>query len=50
MVWRLCHIILAVVIVVGSVVHTMLIDGTMGIVSKAVAIRTGLGGGREGRG
>jgi predicted ferric reductase len=35
-VWRLCHIILAVVIVVGSVVHAMLIDGTMEIVSKAV--------------
>lgn len=34
--WRLCHSILAVVIVVGSVVHAMLIDGTMGIVSKAV--------------
>lgn len=34
-VWRLCHISLAVVIVVGSVVHAMLIDGTMGIVSKA---------------
>lgn len=34
-VWRLCHIGLAVVIVVGSVVHAMLIDGTMGIVSKA---------------
>lgn len=35
MVWRLCHIILAMVIVVGSVVHALLIDGTMGIVSKA---------------
>ena len=35
-VWRLCHIILAVVIVLGSVVHALLIDGTMGIVSKAV--------------
>lgn len=35
MVWRLCHIILASVIVVGSVVHAMLIDGTMGMVSKA---------------
>ncbi|MGG5890923.1 ferric reductase-like transmembrane domain-containing protein [Falsiroseomonas sp. HC035] len=34
-VWRLCHMILAVVIVVGTVVHAMLIDGTMGIVSKA---------------
>lgn len=36
MVWRLCHIVLAVMIVVGSVVHAMLIDGTMGSVSKAV--------------
>lgn len=35
MVWRLCHIILAVVVVVGSVVHALLIDGTMGTVSKA---------------
>jgi len=35
MVWRLCHITLAMVIVVGSVVHALLIDGTMGIVSKA---------------
>ncbi|GGJ42358.1 ferric reductase-like transmembrane domain-containing protein [Neoroseomonas lacus] len=35
-VWRLCHVSLAVVIVVGSVVHAMLIDGTMEIVSKVV--------------
>jgi hypothetical protein len=35
-VWRLCHIALAVVIVVGSVVHAVLIDGTMEIVSKWV--------------
>ncbi|RZA13837.1 MAG: ferric reductase [Proteobacteria bacterium] len=35
-VWRLCHMILAVVIVVGSVVHALLVDGTMEIVSKAV--------------
>ena len=34
-VWRLCHIGLAIVVVVGSVVHAMLIDGTMGFVSKA---------------
>jgi predicted ferric reductase len=34
-VWRLCHIALAVVIVVGTVVHAMLIDGTMGVVSKS---------------
>ncbi len=35
MVWRLCHVGLALIIVVGSVVHAMLIDGTMGLVSKA---------------
>jgi len=35
MVWRLCHLTLAMGIVVGSVVHAMLIDGTMGLVSKA---------------
>lgn len=35
-VWRLCHIALAVVIVVGSVVHASLIDGTMEIASKSV--------------
>jgi hypothetical protein len=35
MVWRVCHVTLAMVIVVSSVVHAMLIDGTMGTVSKA---------------
>lgn len=34
-VWRLLHTALAIVIVVGSVVHAMLIEGTMGTVSKA---------------
>jgi predicted ferric reductase len=34
LVWRLCHLALAVVIVVGSVVHALLIDGTMEIASK----------------
>ncbi|WP_108663209.1 ferric reductase-like transmembrane domain-containing protein [Acuticoccus kandeliae] len=33
--WRLWHVSLAVVIAVGSVVHAMLIEGTMGMVSKA---------------
>ena len=33
-VWRLCHIALAAMIVVGSVVHALLIDGTMEILSK----------------
>ena len=34
--WRLCHISAAAMVVVGSVVHAMLIEGTMGLVSKAV--------------
>ena len=33
--WRLCHTALVVVVVLGSVVHAMLIEGTMEIVSKA---------------
>jgi hypothetical protein len=32
--WRLCHMILAVVIAVGSVVHGLLIEGTMETMSK----------------
>lgn len=36
MVWRVCHITLGAVIVVGTVVHAMLIDGTMEITSKAL--------------
>ena len=34
--WRITHSIMAVVIVVGTVVHALLIDGTMETVSKAV--------------
>ena len=34
--WRRGHMILAVVIVAGGVVHAMLIEGTMEMVSKAV--------------
>lgn len=34
-VWRLCHTILVMGVVVTSVVHAMLIEGTMGLVSKA---------------
>lgn len=34
--WRVGHTILAAVIVVGSVVHAMLIEGTMGMASKAL--------------
>ena len=33
--WRLGHTVLAAVTVVGSVVHAMLIEGTMETVSKA---------------
>jgi predicted ferric reductase len=33
--WRIAHLSLAVVIVVGSVVHGMLIEGTMETISKA---------------
>jgi len=32
--WRLCHTALATVIVVGGAVHALLIEGTMGLVSK----------------
>lgn len=35
-IWRLLHLALAVVIVTGSVVHAMLIEGTMGTISKSV--------------
>lgn len=34
--WRIAHMMLAVVIVVGTVVHALLIDGAMETVSKAV--------------
>ena len=33
--WRIAHMLLAIVIVVGSVVHGMLIEGSMETVSKA---------------
>jgi len=34
--WRLLHSGLAVLIVLGSVIHAMLIEGTMGTISKTV--------------
>ena len=34
--WRIAHMLLAIVIVAGSVVHGMLIEGTMETMSKAV--------------
>ena len=33
--WRIAHMILAAIIVVGSVVHAMLVEGTMETISKA---------------
>jgi len=33
--WRISHTVLALVIVVGSVVHAMLVEGTMEVLSKA---------------
>jgi len=33
--WRIAHMLLAIVIVVGSVVHAMLIEGTMETISKS---------------
>ncbi|GGE49987.1 ferric reductase-like transmembrane domain-containing protein [Actibacterium pelagium] len=46
-IWRIAHSALVVIVVIGSVVHAMLIEGTMEIVSKAavsaiVLIVTGL--------
>jgi predicted ferric reductase len=38
LVWRLCHVTLALVIVVGTAVHAVLIDGTMEPVSKAALV------------
>ena len=35
MVWRRCHVTLVTVVVFSSVVHAMLIEGTMGTLSKA---------------
>ncbi len=34
--WRIGHTALAVIVVIGSVVHTLLIEGTMGTVSKVI--------------
>ena len=41
--WRIAHMVLAAVIVVGSVVHGMLIEGTMEMVSKAALCALVLG-------
>jgi len=34
--WRLAHTLLATIVVLGSVVHALLIEGTMGTASKAM--------------
>lgn len=36
LIWRKVHVSLAIVIVVGTIVHAWLIDGTMGTISKAI--------------
>jgi predicted ferric reductase len=41
--WRIAHMLLAVVIVIGSVVHGMLIEGAMETVSKAALCALVLG-------
>ena len=41
--WRIAHMSLAVVIVVGSVVHAMLVEGTMETMSKAALCALVLG-------
>jgi predicted ferric reductase len=33
--WRIAHMLLAAIIVVGGVVHAMLVEGTMEMISKA---------------
>jgi predicted ferric reductase len=35
-IWRFGHSVFAIIIVIGSIIHAMLVDGTMGDVSKAV--------------
>jgi predicted ferric reductase len=35
-IWRLGHSILAIIIVIGSIIHALLIEGTMGDISKAI--------------
>lgn len=42
-IWRFVHTVLAAVVVAGSVVHAMLIEGTMGTWSKAVLCALAIG-------
>ncbi len=32
--WRLCHLALGLMVVLGSIIHALLIDGSMGTISK----------------
>ncbi len=41
--WRIAHTALTAVVVVGTVMHALLIEGTMGTVSKAVLCAAALG-------
>ena len=47
-IWRLSHTFLAAVTIVGSVVHALLIEGTMETVSKTILCALALGATREG--
>jgi hypothetical protein len=42
-VWRICHTALVAMVVLASVVHAMLIQGTMGVVSKAALCALAVG-------
>jgi hypothetical protein len=42
-VWRICHTALVAMVVVASVVHAMLIQGTMGVASKAALCALAVG-------
>lgn len=41
--WRIVHMVLAMIIVAGGVVHAMLVDGTMETISKAALCALALG-------
>lgn len=41
--WRIVHIVVAMIIVAGGVVHAMLVDGTMETISKAALCALALG-------
>jgi predicted ferric reductase len=41
--WRIVHVVLAVIIVIGGVIHAMLVEGTMETISKAALCALVLG-------